>query len=170
MGAVGVDGLLQPPPQRTSGDGGGQIDGRPVAVISIGLRQEKGPFPLGQPLLQAADELGEEPGGRLLQVQNDAAEAAPLADGKNVPDCPAGITLSSRRGGYPHQHQTTLAMGRERGLAKLTSLIQLIGHVGQRKTPSLGLVQGLGRREQELPRGRIHHKKEPPCPLVSVRV
>ena len=48
-------------------------------------------------------------------------------------------------------------MGRERGLAKLTSLIQLIGHVGQRKTPSLGLVQALGRREQELPRGRIHH-------------
>ena len=32
------------------------------------------------------------------------------------------------------------------------------------------LIETLGRREQELPRGRIHHKKEPPCPLVSVRV
>ena len=71
---------------------------------------------------------------------------------------------------YLMDQYPALGLGRERSLGQPALAVQLPGHEGQGQAKGPGRLQVLGRGEQELPRGRMCHRKEPPCPLVSVRV
>lgn len=162
--------FFQPPAEGAPRDGRGKVEAGPAGEVGIGLWQEQHPLALGQPCLYQANELGEVGGGGLLQVQDHPRKAPAAALSQNL-SCPRpGVGGGGEVRAGPYQHQPALGLGRERGLGQPALAVQLPGHEGQGQAKGPGRLQVLGRGEQELPRGRMCHRKEPPCPLVSVRV